>query len=71
MPVLIWFPAQQLNSGMKIKPKTQISPVVTNKKFPLPLLSQKKKPSDFFQTQLVNVFNFSEGRLWITVSFQG
>lgn len=34
-------------------------------------LPPKKKLSEFFQTQLVNVTNFSEGELWITVSFQG
>lgn len=43
VPVLIQFPAQQPNPGMKIKPKTQFSPVVTNKKCPLPHSPTPKK----------------------------
>lgn len=64
VPVLIRFPSQLPNPGMKIKPQTQISSVVTNKKkkkCPLPLPPRKKKkPSELFQTQLVNVTSFSE-----------
>lgn len=44
VPVLIWFPAQQPNPGMKIKLQTQISPVVTtNRKMPSPTSPPKKE----------------------------
>lgn len=50
---------------MKIKPKTQIPPVVMNKKKSPP---PKKKSSKFFQMQPVNAITFSEGGLQSTVS---
>lgn len=44
VPVLIWFPTQQPNPGMKIKLQTQISPLVTtNKKMPSPTSPPKKE----------------------------